>query len=257
MKKKAHEEHENSERWLLTYADLITLLLGLFVVLYSTAQQDTEKFRRAMRAMARTLNPVEDAKGGNSKEFNIIIGGGKDAIDGKEKKEQKQDNRCLDKNLNELKEKIEKDEKFGKGLSVRLSEEGLIIDLEEHLLFDTGKTDFKKDAIKILDRFADYIKEIKNKVKIIGHTDNVPIHNSLFPSNWHLSLARASKTAEYFIFKKNIDLKRFVVSAYADTQPIADNKTEEGRQKNRRVEIIVLKEEDKTNLELLEKKELK
>ncbi|MCX7647933.1 MAG: OmpA/MotB family protein [Elusimicrobiales bacterium] len=238
MRKKAHhEEHENAERWLLTYADLITLLLGLFVVLYSTAQQDTEKFRKAMRAMVKVLNPTsETSMMGNNKEFSIVIGKG----EGEEKKEEEV---CKDKNLEELKKEIEKAEGSGKGINTRMSKDGLIIDMEEHLLFDTGKTDFKEGAFEVLNRVSDYLKKVPNKIKIGGHTDNVPIHNSNFPSNWHLALRRAEKTSEYFIFKRNMDLKRFVIEAYADTVPVADNSKEEGRKKNRRVEVLVLKEE--------------
>ncbi len=232
-KKQKHEEHENSERWLLTYADLITLLLGLFVVLYSTAQQDTEKFRKAMKAMVKVLNPQEkDDKPGNSKEFAVLLGEG----EGKEEKI------CKDEALEKLKEEIEKDEKNGHGLSASLSEEGLVINLQEKLLFDSGKTDFKEGAIEVLDRVCKYLAKVDNKIKVSGHTDNVPISNYLYPSNWHLSLGRAVKTSEYLIRKKNMDSRKFMIAAYADTMPVDTNATESGREKNRRVEIIVLRE---------------
>ncbi|MCX7905412.1 MAG: OmpA family protein [Elusimicrobiales bacterium] len=241
IKKKHHEEeHENSERWLLTYADLITLLLGLFVVLYSTAQQDTEKFKKAMRAMVKVLNPDKEEKlYGNNKEFSLIIG--------KESSGEKENELCDEKGLEKLREEIEKNEAKGSGITARMSEEGLIIDMEERVLFDTGKAELKNEGIETLKKISPYLKKVKNKIKILGHTDNVPIKNSLFPSNWHLGMRRAEKTSEFLIFNENIDLKRFVSGSLADTNPVSDNKTDEGRRRNRRVEIIILKEEKKQN----------
>lgn len=240
-KKKHHEEeHENSERWLLTYADLITLLLGLFVVLYSTAQQDTEKFKKAMRAMVKVLNPsAESTMYGNNKEFALIIGKGEGENDTKEKET------CDEKGLEKLKEEIEKNEGKGSGITARMSDEGLIIDMEERVLFDTGKAILKPQGIETLRKISPYIKKINNKIKILGHTDNVPIKNSNFPSNWHLGMRRAEKTAEFLIFNEGIDLKRFVAGSFADTIPVADNSTSEGRTRNRRVEIVILKDEQK------------
>jgi len=239
MKRHKHEEHENTERWLLTYADLITLLLGVFVVLYSTAQQDTEKFREAVKAMVKVLNPSDVKKGGgNSKEFAITIGNG----NLQEEKAEK----CNDKNLENLKKEMEADQNL-KDVSLRETKDGIIIDLKEKLLFDTGKTDFKKEAYEVLKNVAIHINKVNNNIKISGHTDNVPIHNAVFPSNWHLSLARAAKTAEYLINKEKVELKRVVTAAYADAMPVDTNDTPEGREKNRRVEILILKDDENLN----------
>lgn len=249
MKKKHHEEeHENSERWLLTYADLITLLLGLFVVLYSTAQQDTEKFKKAMRAMVKVLNPsAESVMYGNNKEFALIIGKG-------EGNQDKETQTCDEKGLEKLKEEIEKNEGKGGGITARMSDEGLIIDMEERVLFDTAKAILKPEGIETLKKISPYIKKINNKIKILGHTDNVPIKNPNFPSNWHLGMRRAEKTAEFLIFNEGIDLKRFITGSFADTMPVADNSTDEGRTRNRRVEIIILKDDSK-KINLNEKKD--
>jgi chemotaxis protein MotB len=239
MKKIKHQEYENTERWLLTYADLITLLLGVFVVLYSTAQQDTEKFREAVQAMVRVLNPSDVKKGGgNSKEFAITIG--------KDNSEKGEEEKCNDKNLENLKKEMETDKNL-KDVSLRETKDGIIIDLKEKLLFDTGKTEFKKEAYEVLKNVAIHINKVHNNIKISGHTDNVPIHNAMFDSNWHLSLARAAKTAEYLINKEKVELKRVVTAAYADTMPVASNDTPEGREKNRRVEILILKDDENLN----------
>jgi chemotaxis protein MotB len=250
-KAKAHheEEHENAERWLLTYADLITLLLAVFVVLYSTAEQDTAKFKKVIGAMAQTLNPGEDMKSGpgtglgNAKEISLVPNGvlkalqseksaGKGEGQGEEKKKE---------TLESVQKELAEEKGLGKGLSTKMTEEGLVINVEEQLLFASGKTDFKKGAPNVLSRLAAHLKKVANPIQINGHTDNVPIHTSQFPSNWHLSSARAIKTAEFLILSEKMPMQRIHVAGYAETAPAAENATADGRAKNRRVELLLIK----------------
>ncbi len=250
-KAKAHheEEHENAERWLLTYADLITLLLAVFVVLYSTAEQDTAKFKKVIGAMAQTLNPGDDMKSGpgtglgNAKEISLVPNGvlkapqlekgtGKGEGQGEEKKKE---------TLESVQKELAGEKGLGKGLSTKMTEEGLVINVEEQLLFASGKTDFKDGAPNVLSRLAAHLKKVTNPIQINGHTDNVPIHTPQFPSNWHLSSARAIKTAEFLILSEKMPMQRIHVAGYAETAPAAENATAEGRAKNRRVELLLIK----------------
>jgi len=241
-KAKAHheEEHENAERWLLTYADLITLLLAVFVVLYSTAEQDTAKFKKVVGAMAKVFDTTKPQKYGpadgfgNSKELCISQG---DTLDeqpagGEQKTEG---------TLESVQKSLSEEKGLGKGLSTKMTEQGLVINVEEQLLFPSGRTDFKPGAEEVLSRLAVHLKTVPNPIKINGHTDNVPIKTRQFPSNWHLSSARAIKTAEFLILGEKLAMQRIHVAGYADTAPAADNGSPDGRSRNRRVELVLVK----------------
>ena len=262
MAKKAHheEEHENAERWLLTYSDLITLLLAVFVVLYSTAEQDTAKFKKVVGAMAQEFNPpdkltIGPGNGmGNAKEFMLAPKGlmtekpgedGQKAGQGKTE-EQKAAGKAAEAKTATL-ESIQKDllneKELGKGISAKMTEQGLVISVEEKLLFDSGHTEFKPGATDVLARLSVQLKKVDNPIRINGHTDNVPIHTAQFPSNWHLSSARAIKTAEFLIMTEKLPMQRIHVAGYADNAPAADNATAEGRARNRRVELVLVKGE--------------
>jgi len=271
--KKVHheEEHENAERWLLTYADLITLLLAVFVVLYSTAEQDTAKFKKVVSAMAQEFSPVDKltigpGNGmGNAKEFLLAKKGvmtDKPGDDGQQKgKERSEEQKAkemfegksaaaTDKpgdsktaTLEAVQKELLNEKELGKGISAKMTEQGLVISVEEKLLFDSGHTEFKPGATDVLARLAIQLKKVDNPIRINGHTDNVPIHTAMFPSNWHLSSARAIKTAEFLIVIEKMPMQRIHVAGYADNAPAADNKTAEGRAKNRRVELVLVKGE--------------
>jgi chemotaxis protein MotB len=257
-KAKAHheEEHENAERWLLTYADLITLLLAVFVVLYAGAEQDTTKFKKLVSAMSQVLNPAEEAKSGpgsgfgNSREV-CLVNGDKVQNDPEKQVKETQEPETAKTPLSQTPQKAEtlesvqkslaEEKGLGKGLSTKMTEQGLVINVEEKLLFASGKTDFKEGAQGVLSRLAKHLNKVPNPIQINGHTDNVPIHTHEFPSNWHLSSARAIKTAEFLILSEKMPMQRIHVAGYADTAPAADNATEEGRAKNRRVELVLVK----------------
>ena len=242
-KAKAHveEEHENTERWLLTYADLITLLLGVFVVLYSTAEQDTAKFKLAIRAMAQVLNPAESQKigpgagFGNALEICMVQNGTTKCSETPPEPQKSSET------LESVQKSLEDEKGLGKGLSTKMTEQGLVINVEEQLLFASGRTDFKPGAPGVLSRLAVHLKKVPNPIQINGHTDNVPIHTAQFPSNWHLSSARAIKTAEFLIIGEKMPMQRIHVAGYAETAPAADNASEDGRTKNRRVELVLIR----------------
>lgn len=229
-KKAHHEEQENLERWLITYADLITLLLGLFVVLYSMSQIDLNKYQQWISAFSQLF-------GGGG-----VLAGGKGVLatpmppnsdaDGNasqtsQKKLEVQINAILSSNIQ------------SKKVIVTTSPEGLTIHLLERLLFESGSADLKPEAMTVLDTLSEILKFLPNKIRIEGHTDNKPIHSARFPSNWHLSVERALNTA-YYLINKGVSPEKISIAGYSEYRPIAPNDTEENRAKNRRVDIVII-----------------
>lgn len=231
MKKKPEKE-PNHERWLLTYSDLITLLMIFFIVLYAMSNIDKQKFQ----TMATS--------------FNITMGDGKSAaVTGIETSPSSNPTPIIptspteEEKLNSMKttlDKYIKDEDLANNLSAVIEEKGLVITLKDTLLFDTSKTDVKDDAKKQLIKLGSILNKIPNYIRIEGHTDNVPIHSNSFNSNWQLSVIRATEVTELLINKSGLDPKRISAVGYGEFRPIADNKTEAGRAKNRRVNIVIL-----------------
>ncbi len=232
-KKGHHEEHENLERWLITYADLITLLLGLFVVLYSMSQIDLSKYQQWISAFSQLFGGGGVLAGGKG----VLItpappksGSASDVSASQPTQQQKlevQINAVLSSNIQ------------SKKIIVTTSPEGLTIHLLERLLFESGSAELKPEAMSVLDTLAEILKFLPNKIRIEGHTDNRPIRSAKFPSNWHLSVARALNTA-YYLMNKGVNPEKISIVGYAEYRPIAPNDSEENRAKNRRVDIVVI-----------------
>ena len=119
----------------------------------------------------------------------------------------------------------------------------MVITFNNVLLFDSGKADIKSDNTAFLLKVAKLINSVDNYVRVEGNTDNVPIQNSIYPSNWELSTARATAVVRFMIDKGNVAPERLSAVGYGEYRPVADNKTEIGRNKNRRIEIVILNEE--------------
>ncbi len=217
-KRRIREENENVERWLITYADLITLLLAFFIMMYAVSKQDAEKYR----SFSRQLRSIFVAGSG-------ITEGKSGILDAEE---------ILKSDLQNEIGKLDE----GKGaISVIVDERGVVIRILDKAFFDEGKADLKENARKTIDKIAPIVKRIPNHIRVEGHTDNVPIHNAEFKSNWELSVRRATEVVRYLIETAQIPPSRLSAAGYAEFKPIADNETPEGRALNRRIEIIILK----------------
>ncbi|HHI03728.1 MAG TPA: chemotaxis protein MotB [candidate division Zixibacteria bacterium] len=225
-RRRKYEDKENLDRWLLTYADLITLLLAFFIVMYSMSQVDAKKFGRMSDALSGVL------KGGTviikrGSQIGIMPGGGvlKTAV------------------LKSIGESIENDF-MGKGneklVNTEVSERGLVIHIMESALFKLGSADLTEKAIKTLDVVAEHIKSLPNHIRIEGHTDNRPINTLKYPSNWELSSARATEVVRYFIDEHNIRPDKISALGYGEFRPLVPNNTEDNRAKNRRVDILIM-----------------
>lgn len=229
VRKKKVDEHENLERWLLTYADLITLLLAFFIVMYSMSKVDAKKFGRMREALSGALKggTVAIKKGD---QIGALAGTGVLSVG----------------NLKSLGENIKKgSEGIGEGklVSVEVSERGLVIHIMESALFKSGSASLEPRAQAILDMIALQIKDMPNHIRIEGHTDNRPINTSKYPSNWELSSDRATQVVRYLTDHHDLDPKRISALGFGEYRPMAANDSDEDRAKNRRVDIVVLTSE--------------
>lgn len=246
-KKKKHEEHENLERWLVSYADFITLLFATFVVLYALSQLDLAKFKllkiSIQDAFSNTLIQ------GKSGEKDLLPAKGDKLLEDSKRGDDVHilppiapnlEPKQMEKVKQEMEKSIEKGEL--KGVDVKMEARGLVVSLMDSVFFDSGAATIKQGSRKTIDKVAFMIKKNfpTNQISIEGHTDNQPSNSTMYPSNWELSSARASSVVRYLINSFKMPKKNFLAVGYADIKPIALNDTEESRQKNRRVEIVIL-----------------
>jgi chemotaxis protein MotB len=221
------------ERWLVSYADFITLLFAFFVVMYSAAQLDKRRAGKLATAIQTaftqygSLPPKPADVGGLSARgspANLPVGNTEDT-----------DFRVLQKRLeNTLEPEISAGD-----VAVRNTSDGLVISLREIGFFDSGSAEIRASSLAAFDRLAAVLKQANSEIRIEGHTDNVPIHNSHFVSNWDLSTARATTTIRLLITKYGFSPQQLSAAGYGEYRPIATNQTPEGRALNRRVDIVV------------------
>lgn len=227
-RKSGDDDNEDLQRWLLTYADLITLLLAFFIVMYSMSRVDAGKFKMVTEALSSVLK--------GSVEFRAATTGNIPSELLINKRLKKGDLIILKKQIDEISRQLG----LGMQLSTELQTRGLVIHISESTFFDLGKADLKLKAKNILDLISIQLLKVPNHIRVEGHTDNLPINTPKFPSNWELSTTRATVCLRYLIEKHNFPPERISALGYAEYRPIASNKTEQGRTKNRRVDIVVL-----------------
>lgn len=249
-RKKPHEEHENLERWLVSYADFITLLFATFVVLYALAQVDIESYESLQDSIRKAFaapSVLQGSDGVMSGSTGLSLNPSASSSDSfvppiMEYLSAKYEQRSFE----DIKKKVEKMGKDGEveGVTAEIDERGLNIKLKDSdLFFRSGEAKLKPNTYAFLDKIAELIKKkfSRHLIRIEGHTDNVPIRSAVFPSNWELSAARACAVARYFIERNEFNPQLIAAIGYGEHKPVAPNTIEENRRKNRRVEIIVLK----------------
>jgi chemotaxis protein MotB len=238
MKKRKHnEEHENAERWLLTYADLITLLLAFFIMMYVFSKKDAHKYDEVASHLKTIFSGGTGlADKGSVTATSPIDMPSRGASSGEIKRQL--EGEFMDKNR----------EKSGaENISVLSDERGIVIRVLDKAFFDEGKADLKEGAKSALDKIVPIIKNVDNHIRIEGHTDNVPINTAEFKSNWELSVRRATEVVRYFIEKRGLPPERVSATGYAEHRPIMQNTSPKNRSLNRRIEIIVVKSKEKQN----------
>lgn len=247
-KKQKHPEHENLERWLISYADFITLLFATFVVLYALSQVDIKAFktfedsvRKAFSApsvmqgaegvMQESSDSVLDTSQADSMITPLML----EYLSPKYEEESMQE---IERQINEEIKEGEID-----GVEVFRTDKGLVVRFDGDYLFKSGSAVLTPAAKRKMDKVGAIIakKFILHNMRIEGHTDNQPINSIIFPSNWELSSARASSIIRYFISRFSFTPSLFTAIGFADTRPIESNNSSRGKAKNRRVEILILK----------------
>ena len=253
------EEHVNHERWLITYADMITLLMVLFIVLYSISQVDLAKFRRLKEGVAGGFGGPA-AAGALSGGAGPLEGGGgvfdaglhgTEAVTSAQAAQAaladaqakaagaRQQRSVLQGAQQEIQRSLDK-EGLSDTVKFRLEARGLVVTIvSDKVLFDPGQADLRPEGRDIVDKLAAAIGRLPNKLSVEGHTDNTPI-SGRYPSNWELSTARATTVHRELIEGHGISPARLQAAGYADERPVASNDTPEGRAANRRVELVVL-----------------
>lgn len=275
-KKHKHPEHENLERWLVSYADFITLLFATFTALYAMASSDLSRMRDVGQAIQEGFqqqslfnglksimqgksepqeNPSMMSKKqgegagvvgkyeslsytpGEVKKFDQVVHALKADVE-TINKEIKKHIRVLGSEGHGLEKNPDKE---AGGISLSVQERGIKISIDSSLLFEPGSAALKAEALKALDIVAERLKALAadHLVQVEGHTDNMPIVTAIYPSNWELSAARSSSVVRYLIQQHQYVPDRLSVVGFGDSRPAESNATPEGRQKNRRIDIIL------------------
>jgi len=252
MKKKKHKEG-NSERWLLTYADMLTLLFVLFVVLFASSNIDAQK----LAAVSGSLNA---ALGNGSGTAYSILDGGVGLLDGggvpvetqaateaatvssTNSSTQSSEQKSEQAQIKDVKENIDKSISainVAGDIGINLKEGGLVITFPSNTFFDSGKAILKDNMKEALKKIAVELNTIDNTIVVRGYTDNVKINNSIYPSNWQLSGSRALNVVQYLNDECNVNMSRLSGIGLGENNPVASNDTLDGRSKNRRIEISI------------------
>lgn len=264
MKRHKAAPHENHERWLVSYADFITLLFAFFVVMFATAQKDKTKQRVVAEAVRDALEhgqltaaitgilnhsrvppagkgdsrvhaPPPDVPGPEIPKIDLPDNG----MPGPATKED------LLKSLDVLHKGLDEELKSGK-LTVTVDKRGLVISLREAAFFASGDDAITSSGYPVIEKIAREVSKLRNPLRLEGHTDSVPIHNTRFASNWELSVARSIAMLELLRNRYQFPSERMSVAGFAENAPADTNETEEGRAHNRRVEVVVLSAEAMT-----------
>jgi chemotaxis protein MotB len=233
IRKKRHSRASH-DRWLVSYADFVTLLFAFFVVLFATGQSDRQK----KVALAASIQSAFTQMGifaphAELPKLSAHVGGGASSLvwqtpAGAE-------------SIATVEARIQQaaQPEIARGLiGIHESANGLVISLQEAAFFDSGAVEIRLSAVPVLDRIAAVLPETTLRVE--GHTDNVPIHTAQFASNWELSSSRASSIARLLLLHANVHAEQMSVAGYAEYHPAASNATPEGRARNRRVDIVVV-----------------
>lgn len=219
------------QEWLGTYSDMVTLLLTFFILLYTFASVDEKKFKSISTAFHTMLT---GQSGDSMLQFNDKTG--QAPIVGEEKPKDLEDK--LNNMYSQIKNYIEENN-IDATVEKKSDKRGIVLRIKDNVLFELGKDDLKPESKVTLDKIDNLFKSIPNRIKIEGHTDNIPIKNYRYESNWELSTARAVNVVKYYIESKGQDPKRFEAAGYGEYHPVVPNDTNEHRAMNRRVEILI------------------
>lgn len=253
---KKRREEKGAAKWLVTYSDMVTLVLVFFILLFSMSQIDVTKFQtitqsfqsRAILDFLPSAVPSDsidpnlddgsgDGEGANGGDDDVDV----DALlDGLEEWEKKAD--ALARLMSGVEDYLEEHD-LGDVITANRTEEGVVLVLQDSILFDSAEAEILDSGKPFLDEVGNLLKGIANIVRVEGHTDNRPISTYRYPSNWELSGARAGSVVRYFIEELELNEDRFLIAGYGETRPVVENSSPENWAQNRRVEIVILDSE--------------
>ncbi len=248
MRRKELHRGTSHERWLVSYADFITLLFAFFVVLYASSKADQKKQAQVAQAIdsafhalgifpeaSRTPNKLKNLSVFSKDEpvspMTIVMG--EDVLAPAQVKEDLE-------SVQQHMQRLLADQIAQHTVSVQMGKDGLVISLREAGFFHSGSATPETQTLPVLRQIAESLGKTRYDLRIEGHTDNVPIHNDQFDSNWELSSARATRLARIFLATGAIPPNRISASGYAEFHPVASNDTAAGRAQNRRVDLVIL-----------------
>ncbi|MRR57004.1 MAG: flagellar basal body stator protein MotB [Deltaproteobacteria bacterium] len=260
-RKKKPEAHANHERWLVSYADFITLLFAVFVTLFAMSQTDKRKVEEVIASLRESFgyaksSPMSKVNVLDSTELTQIPSITPPASRGPMSpqmpfsKNNRQQRHADEKDFKQAKTSLEayliKNGVQDK-VHLEINRRGLVISLKEAGFFDSGSAEIKVSSYPLLAKIAESLSEYSNQIRVEGHTDNIPINTHAFPSNWELSTARATNIVRHLLTYYRFDAEKLSATGYAEFRAVADNGTSEGRSKNRRVDIVLMSGDGERN----------
>lgn len=243
-RRRYEEEHENHERWLVSYADFITLLFAFFVVMYAISSVNEGKYRILSNSLGIAFSgvtPKAPALKDPAESSSLILplpvlaqSQAQRANDAATKREKAHMTNIARDILNAMAPLISE----GK-VRVTQTNRGVSVEINASVLFAQAEAKLNAQSEAALRAVAQVLKKVDNDIQVEGHTDNIPINNAMFPSNWELSAVRASSVVRLFI-DSGVDEKRMVAMGHGANQPVDTNDTADGRLRNRRVQLMIL-----------------
>jgi len=244
MGKPKHEEHENHERWIIPYADMVTLLFAFFVVLYSMSLSDKKKMEAVAESVSQAF--LGGDKGGSTQKVKI-------SLDNLAQSPPQTSPRFMvrrvvtnEELIDELRKSLQQEgfdlvhqDKL-QPIQIKIDSRGVAISISAGFIFEEGSTEIRPELLPVIGIISDVLGTNTRLIQIEGHTDNRPVVGNVFYSNWELSALRATATARTLNQSFGIAASRLMPTGMSQYRPVADNETESGRAQNRRVEIIML-----------------
>lgn len=239
--KKQQKSRVGAPGWMTTYSDLMSLLLTFFILLYSMSTVDAEKFKNISMSLQGILSGLG--------QVSVIDTGIENTGSTDEMMEFEDPISLIDVNegILQMHEKVlgyVEEEGLEAKVSVSMNKRGVFVDIKEAILFDSGSAKIKDSGLEVLKKLEGLINDFNNDLVIEGHTDNIPSRTALYPSNWELSTARAVSVLRYLSEVENVDPKRLSAVGYGEYSPIVPNDTRENRAANRRVNILIIFDEE-------------
>lgn len=227
-KRKAAAVPSGAPEWVVTYGDMVTLLLCFFVLLFSYSVVDVMRFQQILssihiaflgeRGIMETSPEVP-----RGEKIELVV-------------EHRFEEVLV---TYQMAKAYLQEEGLDGAISLRIEERGVVLEIQDRVLFDSGKAELKPEAVSLLSKVAVILARLPNKVTVEGHTDNVPISTIFFPSNWELSVGRAVRVLRFLSEQRGIDPRRFNATGFGEYSPVATNQTAGGRARNRRVNIVI------------------